>query len=84
MAMLPGSSHRRVCRVLNVPRASAEPRKVAPTSRREWPVNALLAERIRGLIQRFPPFGYRRLWAWLYFREGFAINKKAVLSHPGA
>jgi len=65
MDALSGSSHRRVCRVLEVPRASAEPTKVEPTSRRKRPVHALLAERIRDLIQRFPTFGYRRLWAWL-------------------
>jgi putative transposase len=78
MAALPGCSQRRVCRVLKVSRASAEPTKVEPTSRRKPPVNALLAERIWGLIQRFPTFGYRRLWAWLRFREGWILNKKTV------
>jgi putative transposase len=78
MAKLPGASHRRICRVLNVPRASAEPSEAEPTARREGPVNALLAERIRELIQRFPTFGYRRLWAWLRFREGWKINRKTV------
>jgi len=78
MATLPGLSQRRVCRVLNAPRASAEPTKVEPTSRRARPVNELLAERIRALIQRFPTFGYRRLWAWLRFRDGWKINRKTV------
>jgi len=78
MATLPGCSQRRVCRVLKVARPSAEPTKVEPTSRRTGPVNVLLAERIRELIQRFPTFGYRRLWAWLRFRDGWKINKKAV------
>jgi len=76
MAIVPGTSHRRVCRVLKVARASAEPTRVGPTSRRERSINALLAERLRDLIQRFPTFGYRRLWAWLRFREGWKINKK--------
>jgi hypothetical protein len=57
MAKLPGASHRRICRVLHVPRASAEPSEAEPTARRQRPVNALLAERIRELIQRFPTFG---------------------------
>jgi len=78
MAKLPGASHRRICRVLNVPRALAEPTTVEPTSRRERPVNALLAERLQALIQRFPTFGYRRLWAWLRFQEGWTLNNKPV------
>lgn len=78
MVALPGSSHRRVCKVLKVSRASAEPTQVEPTSRRDRPVNALLAERLGDLILRFPTFGYRRLWAWLRFHEGWKINKKAV------
>lgn len=78
IATIPGSSHRRICRVLNISRAPAKPTKVEPTSRRERPVNALLAERIRDLIQPFPTFGYRRLWACLRFREGLGINKKTV------
>ena len=77
-ATLPGPSHRRVCRVLKVSRAPAKPTQVEPTSRCKWPANALLAERIRALIQRFPIFGYRRLWAWLRFREGWKMNKKTV------
>jgi len=78
MEALPGTSQRRVCRVLKISRASAKPTRVEPTSRRIRPVHALLAERIRDLIQRFPTFGYRRLWAWLRFREGWKINKKTV------
>jgi putative transposase len=78
MDALPGSAHRRVCRVLNMPRASAEPTQGQPTSRRKRSVNASLAEPIRTLIQRFPTFGYRRLWAWLRFRQGLEINKKTV------
>ena len=78
MASVPGSSHRRVCGVLEVSRASADAAIREPTSRRKRPVNKFLAERIRNLIQRFSTFGYRRLWAWLYFREGIGIHKKAV------
>ena len=35
-------------------------------------------ERLRQLIQHHPTFGYRRLWAWLRFRDGLMINRKAV------
>ena len=38
----------------------------------------MLAARIRRLIERYPTFGYRRLWAMLRFREGVKVNKKAV------
>ena len=78
MASVPGSSCRRVCKVLTLPRASAAPTRVEPTSRRQRPVNALLAQRIRALIQRFPSFGYRHLWAWLRLQEDWKINKKTV------
>jgi hypothetical protein len=30
----------------------------------------VLASRLEALIQRYPTFVYRRLWAWLRFREG--------------
>jgi putative transposase len=47
-------------------------------SGRDRPLNAALVDRIRQLIERFPTFGYRRLWAWLRFREGLRVNLKAV------
>ena len=47
------------------------------SKRREYPVDELLAERIRKLIDRFPTFGYRRLWAMLR-RDGLEVNQKAV------
>lgn len=75
---LPGSSCRRVFKVLKVSRASAEASEVEPTSRREYPVNPVLAKRIGDLIQHFPTFGYQRLWAWLRFEEGWKINRKTV------
>ena len=41
-------------------------------------LDELLVQRVKALIERFPTFGYRRLWAWLRFREGLHINLKAV------
>ncbi|MBE7491953.1 MAG: IS3 family transposase [Planctomycetes bacterium] len=38
----------------------------------------MLAQRIHQLIQRFPTWGYRRVWAWLKHHEGLTVNKKAV------
>lgn len=39
-----------------------------------------LRNKLHEMIQRFPTWGYRRLWAWLRFREtGFEfVNKKRV------
>jgi putative transposase len=41
-------------------------------------VDELLAARIHRLMKQHPTFGYRRIWAMLYFREGLKVNKKAV------
>jgi putative transposase len=35
-------------------------------------------ETLRQVIQQHPPFGYRRLWAFLRFQEGIVVNHKAV------
>lgn len=45
---------------------------------REERLDEVLVERIHELIQEFPTFGYRRLWALLRFRDGLEINKKTV------
>lgn len=73
---LAGVSERRSCQVLGVSRAGlyrtegGEARR--PAADPPW------TERLRQLIQHHPTFGYRRLWAWLRFREGLMINRKAV------
>lgn len=71
------ASERRVCRVLGVSWTAIRRRSTerAPTPRR---VNPLLASRLEALIQRYPTFGYRRLWAWLRFRDGQRITPKTV------
>lgn len=73
---LPGYSDRRMCRVLNIPRARLRARAdcVAPVPR----VDEVFAERLRQLIALHPTFGYRRLWALLRFGAGLKINRKAV------
>jgi putative transposase len=35
-------------------------------------------KRIQRLIEAYPTFGYRRLWAMLRFIEGIRVNRKAV------
>jgi putative transposase len=41
-------------------------------------VDGALAERIQQLIERYPTFGYRRLWVLLRFAQGLRVNRKAV------
>lgn len=40
--------------------------------------NKSLLERVREIKQKHPFWGYRRVWAYLRYREGFNINKKRV------
>ena len=37
-----------------------------------------MAERIRRLIDTYPTFGYRRLWAMLRHKQGLDVNRKKV------
>jgi len=40
--------------------------------------NRFLLERIRGLKTKHPFWGYRRIWAYLKYREGLNLNKKRI------
>ena len=42
------------------------------------PLDEVLAERIQRLIELYPTFGYRRLWAMLRFVEEIRVNRKSV------
>ncbi|MGP0593942.1 IS3 family transposase [Nitrospira sp. T9] len=75
-ATFPDISERQVCRVLRVARSTLHrtaARKEAPPTLAEP-----LVMKLHTLIQEYPTYGYRRLWAWLRYREGLAINRKAV------
>ena len=78
MATLSGVSMRRVCRVLKFPRARLRARAVDTVAAVSPRLDEVLAERIQGLIERHPTFGYRRLWALLRFGEGIRVNRKAI------
>ena len=78
MATLSGVSMRRVCRVLKFPRARLRARAVGTVAAVSPRLDEVLAERIQGLIERHPTFGYRRLWALLRFGEGIRVNRKAI------
>jgi transposase InsO family protein len=38
----------------------------------------VLIEKIKGIKTRHPFWGYRRVWAWLRYREGMVVNQKRV------
>lgn len=70
------ASQRRVCRTLAVSRSFLRPRPLGP--KQDTRVDDLLATRIKAVIEQFPAWGYRRVWAWLKHRENLNVNKKAV------
>ena len=75
-AARPDVSERHSCRVLGVSRAGLH-RRGAPCARQRA-VDPPWTERLHQLIQQHPTFGYRRLWVLLRFRDGNAVNRKAV------
>lgn len=74
---VPQASERRVCRALGISGTAVRRRSTGWT-----PVlprlNPALTTRLEALIQRYATFGYRRLWAWLRFREGCRVTPKTV------
>jgi len=75
-ANLVGVSERRLCRRLAVARTWA--RRASGSRARRPIVNEALAARVAELIQAYPTFGYRRLWALLRFRDGQRLTRKTV------
>ena len=75
-AALPGVSERRSCRVLAIRRARLH-RRAAPGPRRR-DRDPLWLDQLRALIQQYPTFGYRHLWALLRGQTERPVNKKAV------
>ena len=50
----------------------------SPAQRRKHAFDQALLERIRVICGAHPFWGYRRVWAWLRYREHFMVNKKRV------
>jgi putative transposase len=71
-----GASERRICRVLELSRTSV--RRVKLEGQRPVRLDPVLVARIQELIRQYPTFGYRRLWAWLGFRQGVKVNRKTI------
>jgi putative transposase len=74
--MIPGASYRRICLMLDVSRSTLVKR--ANRTRAAKQDDTALEARMKDLIKDYPTFGYRRIWALLYFREGIRVNKKKI------
>ena len=72
----PGCSLRRICRVLHVSRSSLTPAQ--PRRPRRPQVPEELVEKLQVLIQEYPTYGYRRLWALLRNRLETRVNRKRI------
>lgn len=75
---LPTASTRAICRMLGVARSAryrhqANDPCVVPAA-----ADDELRLRIKELIEQYPAYGYRRIWARLRFGDGRVINRKRV------
>ena len=75
-AQLPDISERQACRVLRVARSTLHRR--AATKNPSPKLAEALVTKLHTLIQAYPTYGYRRLWALLRYGEGVVVNRKAV------
>jgi len=72
----PDISERQVCRLLHVARSALH----RPAGAKPSPPKLAedLVNQLHKLIQQYPTYGYRRLWALLRYRAGVMVNRKAV------
>ena len=75
-ATFPDISERQTCRVLKVARSALHRTTTTPVPTPK--LAERLVTKLHGLIQQYPTYGYRRLWALLRYREGLVVNRKAV------
>ena len=75
-ATIPDISERTACRVIQVNRAALY--RAPKGKRARARVSEELVAQLEPLIQAYPTYGYRRLWALLRFRHGRSHNRKAV------
>ena len=82
--MFPKASQRRLCKLLNINRSSlwrhnkpkAPKQKVIDLQKER--AKKQLTEQIHGLVKKNPTWGYRRIWAWLKYRDDLCISRKTV------
>lgn len=65
----------KLCRLFDVPRSTVY---YQPRQRRVALIDGGLAQVIYEIIQAFPTFGIRRVWAYLRHRLNWAVNRKKV------
>jgi len=79
-----GLSASRACQIVGISRsryyAVKTPSKPDPSQarRRKEAADEALLKRIRVICGDHPFWGYRRVWAWLRFREHYQVNKKRI------
>ncbi len=74
--VVPGASYRRICLMLDVSRSRLMKRTCRKRAAKSD--DTALETKMKELIKRYPTFGYRRIWAMLYFREKIIVNKKKI------
>ena len=62
-----------VCRLLGVARSTAYYQ--AKKAEQAPLIDEELCQKIKWIIERFPTFGIRRVWAWLRYRMEIKVNK---------
>lgn len=75
---LPAASTRFICRVLGVARSALYRHQTATAGSAVTTAEDALLVRIKQLIEQYPTFGYRRIWARLRFGDQLRINRKRV------
>ena len=73
---MPDISERRACRLLQVSRSALH--RLPEGKRARATLSRELVAQLEPLIQEYPTYGYRRLWALLRFRHRQIHNRKAV------
>ena len=73
---MPDISERTACRLLQVSRSALH--RLTNGKRARATLSEKLVAQLEPLIQAYPTYGYRRLWALLRFRHGQIHNRKAV------
>ena len=68
-----------MCRIVGVSRSAYRKAKEPKNTNSSKPqLDEVLVQKIKALIERFPTYGYRRIWVWLRYKLGVTVSKKKV------
>jgi transposase InsO family protein len=75
-----GRSVAAACCIVGVSRSGyyAARHRPVPPARPADAADGPLLGRMRPIVEAHPFWGYRRVWAWLRYREGLPVNKKRI------